>query len=86
MKVAVLAISAFAIAITPLLTSAHAEEGVGVTIRAGDRDHDRDHDRDSYRHYRKTLVIKDRDRDDWRRSHAEEKVIIKKKHHHHDDD
>ena len=82
MKYAILAITASAIAITPLLTSAHAEEGVGVTIRAGDSDHDRD----SYRHHRKTVVIKDRDHDDWRRAHAEEKVIIKKKHHHHDDD
>jgi hypothetical protein len=82
MKIALLAITAFAIAITPLLRSAHAEEGVGVSIRAGD--HDRD--RDSYRQHRKTLVIKDRDRDDWRRAHAEDKVIIKKKYHPHDED
>jgi Ni/Co efflux regulator RcnB len=81
MKIVILAMTASAIAMTPMLTSAHAEEGVGVTVRAGDRDHDRD----AYRNHRKTVVIKDRDRDDWRRSHAEEKVIIKKKHHHHDE-
>ena len=79
MKIVILAMTASAIAMAPMLTSAHAEEGVGVTVRAGDRDHD------AYRNHRKTVVIKDRDRDDWRRSHAEEKVFIKKKHHHHDE-
>jgi len=82
MKIAILAVTAFAIGITPLLTSAHADEGVGITIGTPDRDHDRD----SYRHHRKTVIIKHRDRDDWRRAHAEEKVIIKKKRHHQDDD
>ena len=83
MKIAILAVTALAIGITPLFTSAHAEEGIGITIGAPDRDHDRD----SYRHHRKTVVInKHRDRDDWRRAHAEEKVIIKKKRHRQDDD